>query len=200
MNLKLRLFFINFVIKSLNKYKMKKLLIGAIVGGVLLFFWQFLSWSILGVHESMQTYTPKQTEVIKYLNENLDEGFYYLPNLPKGYSNEDMEKLSTETMGKPWAQVYMHKAMTMSMPANIGRGLLVTLLAVFLLTWVLIKIGKTSFMEILLCSLAIGLSSYLTTSYAVSIWYQTLSMPDLIDAIVGWGLVGAWLGWWLNRD
>lgn len=178
---------------------MKKLLIGALVGGIILFFWQFLSWSILGIHDSMQSYTPKQTEVIKYLDENLDEGFFYLPTLPKGHSNENMEKLMEESMGKPWAQVYLHKSMEINMGSNLARGFAVALLAVFLLTWVLMKIGKTSFFEILLCCLSIGLTSYLTTSYAVSIWYQTITIGDLIDAIVSWGLVGTWLGWWLNR-
>lgn len=179
---------------------MKKLLIGALVGGTILFFWQFLSWSILGIHDAMQTHTPKQTEVLKYLDENLDEGFYYLPTLPKGHSNEDMEKLMNDSMGKPWAQIYMHKSLEMSMGSNLGRGFATSLLAVLLLTWVLMKIGKSSFIDILLSCLAIGVMSYLTTSYAVSIWYQTISMGDLIDAIVSWGLVGAWLGWWLNRE
>ena len=179
---------------------MKKLLIGALIGAIILFMWQFLSWSILGVHDSMQTYTPKQTEILKYLNENLEDGFYYLPTIPPGHSMEEMEKLTNESMGKPWAQVYMHKALTMSMHSNLSRGFLVAFLAVLLLTWVLMKIGKSNFTEILLSCIAIGLTSYLTTSYAVGIWYQTITTGDLIDAVVSWGLVGAWLGWWLNRE
>lgn len=179
---------------------MKKLLIGALVGGFLLFFWQFLSWSVLGIHDSMQSYTPKQAEIIKYLDENLDEGFFYLPTLPAGHSMENLEKLTAESMGKPWAQVYMHKKMEYSMTSNLGRGFAVAFLAVLLLTWVLMKIGKTTLLEILLSCLAIGVMSYLTTSYAVGIWYETITMPDLIDAIASWGIVGIWLGWWLNRD
>ena len=148
----------------------------------------------------MQSYTPKQTEVLKYLDENLEEGFYYMPNLPPEAPMEDHEKLMNESIGKPWAQVYMHKNLQMDMTSNMGRGFTVSFLAVLLLTWVLMKIGKTSLFDTLLSCLAIGLMSYLTTSYPVSIWYSTISMGDLIDAIVSWGLVGAWLGWWLNRD
>jgi hypothetical protein len=179
---------------------MKKLLIGALIGGIILFFWQFLSWSVLGIHDTMQTHTPKQTEILKYLDENLDEGFYYLPTLPQGHTSEELQKLTEDSMGKPWAQVYMHKKMEFSMGSNLGRGFAVAFLAVLLLTWVLMKIGKTSFMDTLLSCLAIGVMSYLTTSYAVGIWYETITMPDLIDALVSWGLVGAWLGWWLNKD
>jgi hypothetical protein len=179
---------------------MKKLLIGALVGGILLFFWQFLSWSVLGIHNSMQSHTPKQTEILKYLDENLEEGFYYMPTLPEGHSNEDLQKLMTDSMGKPWAQVYIHKSMDMNMVSNLLRGFIVALLSSLLITWVLMKIGKTNLIEIVLCCLAIGIASYLTTSYAVSIWYSTKSMGDLIDAVASWGLVGLWLGWWLNRD
>jgi hypothetical protein len=179
---------------------MKKLLIGALVGGILLFFWQFLSWSVLGVHTSMQSYTPNQAEVLKYLDENLEEGFYYLPTAPASAPAEEHQKLMEDSIGKPWAQVYMHKKMEFSMGGNLGRGFAVAFIAVLLLSWVLMKNGKTSLIDTLLSCLAIGIMSYLTTSYAVGIWYETKTMGDLIDAIAGWGIVGLWLGWWLNRD
>jgi hypothetical protein len=179
---------------------MKKLLIGAVVGGLILFFWQFLSWSLLGLHDSMNEYTPKQTEILKYLDENLDDGFYYLPTLPPGYTMEQMEKLTNDGIGKPWAQVYMHKSMSMDMASNIGRGVFTSILAVLLISWILLKIGKTTFLQTFLCCLAIGLSAYITTTYSYSIWYQTKTLADLFDGLTSWGLVGIWLGWWLNRD
>jgi hypothetical protein len=178
---------------------MKKLLIGALVGGIILFFWQFLSWTVLGTHNNMQSYSPKQTEVLQFLDQTLDEGFYYMPGLPEGSTMEENEKLLAENKGKPWAQVYFHKAENTSMNANMARGVLIDILAVLLVIWVLSKLGQHSFQEVFLCCLAIGLASYLTTAYTNGIWFQTRTMGDLIDAIAGWGLVGAWLGWWLGR-
>lgn len=178
---------------------MKKLLIGAIVGGVLLFFWQFLSFTILDLHRPMQEYTPKQAEILKYLSENLEEGNYYLPTLPAGTSWEENKKMMNESMGKPWAQVFYHKEMTTDMTANMLRGLFVAILAVLAVAWVLLKISNNNLITSVLSCIAIGLASYLTTSYATGIWYETVTLPDLIDAILGWGIVGAWLGWWLNR-
>lgn len=179
---------------------MKKLLIGALVGGILLFFWQFLSFTILDLHRPMQNHTPKQTEILKFLSENLEEGNYYLPTLPPNASWEENEKLMNESMGKPWAQVFYHKAMDMDMTANMLRGLFVDILAALALAWVLMKISNNNLTTTLLSSIAIGIASYLTTSYATGIWYETVTLPDLIDAIVGWGIVGLWLGWWLNRS
>ncbi len=42
---------------------MKKTIIGAIVGGIIIFAWQFLSWGPLNLHEAQQQYTPKQDTI-----------------------------------------------------------------------------------------------------------------------------------------
>ena len=57
---------------------MKKTIIGVLVGALILFIWQFISWGAVNLHSGMQQYTPKQTEILKYLGDNLEEGFYYL--------------------------------------------------------------------------------------------------------------------------
>ncbi|MFK7775379.1 MAG: hypothetical protein AB8F94_24780 [Saprospiraceae bacterium] len=54
-------------------------------------------------------------------------------------------------------------------------------------------------MTSLLASLAVGAIGYLTIPYLHQVWMETDSTGYLIDTVVAWGLVGAWLGWWLNR-
>ncbi|NND31962.1 MAG: hypothetical protein HKN76_05175, partial [Saprospiraceae bacterium] len=51
----------------------------------------------------------------------------------------------------------------------------------------------------IIASLAVGIIGYLTINYLNSIWYETGSWPELIDTLAQWGLVGVWLGWYLNR-
>ncbi len=179
---------------------MKKTIIASLVGGIILFFWQFLSWTMLDLHRPMQEFSPKQDEIIKYLSENLDEGNYFLPTVPVGASAEENEKMMNAYSGKPWAEVRFHKSFDMNtnMGMNIGRGLLVDIVAVFLLCWFLLK-NASDFKTTLISCLAFGIIAYLTTDYTTQIWYETKSIPNLIDAIAGWGLCGAWLGWWLNR-
>ena len=148
----------------------------------------------------MQEYSPKQDEILKYLNENLDEGNYFLPTVPVGTSAEENEKMMTAYAGKSWAEIRFHKTWNMNtnMGSNIGRGLLIDILAVFLLCWFLLK-NTFDFKTILISCVAFGLISYLTTDYTTQIWYETKSIPNLIDSIAGWGLCGVWLGWWLSR-
>ncbi len=45
----------------------QKTIIGALVGGVILFIWQFLSWTMLNLHGESQKYTAKQNEILQYL-------------------------------------------------------------------------------------------------------------------------------------
>jgi len=48
-------------------------------------------------------------------------------------------------------------------------------------------------------SLMIGLIGYMVFPYLNSVWFDFDTIPDLIDAIVPFGLTGAFLGWFLNR-
>jgi len=180
---------------------MKKLIIGAIVGGILLFLWQFLSWTMLNLHGSMATYTPKQDSVLNYLNTQFSEdGFYMLPGYKPGSSREEVEKQMKECEGKPWAQVYYHKAKNMNMTSNMVRGLLTNMVMVALLCWLLMKINAPGFGTILTGSLFVGLIGYFNIAYTYHIWFQTADITAyLIDTLVSWGLCGLWLGWWLRR-
>jgi hypothetical protein len=49
-------------------------------------------------------------------------------------------------------------------------------------------------------SIAVGIIGYLTIPYLNTIWFETSSMGYLVDALVQWGLVGVWLGWYLPRN
>ena len=118
---------------------MKKVIIASVIGGLILFVWQFLSWTILDLHRPMQNHTPKQQEILSFLGENLEEGNYLLPTLPVGTSWEEGEKQMKEAMGKPWAEIRYHKAMNTNMGMNMARGFLVDMIVVFLLCWFLLS-------------------------------------------------------------
>ncbi len=178
---------------------MKKLIIGGLVGGIILFMCQFLSWTVLGTHNEMIQSSPKQAEILDYLNQNLEEGFYYMPMAPATSSMEEAGKFMEANNGKPWAQVYFHKAQKDNMASNSIRGIIVDIICILLLVWVFMKLNNPSFVDIFLSCLVIGFIGYLSHAYTNSIWYETKSMGDLLDALVTWSIIGVWLGWWLRR-
>lgn len=182
---------------------MKKMIIGAIVGGIILFAWQFMTWGALNLHEAQQKYTPKQDSILSYLNSQFSEdGAYMMPTFAPGTSREVMEKEMKAMEGKPWAQVVYHKSMPgmSKMFMNMGRNLLVNIFIIWLLCWLLVKIPSPSFATVFIGTLGTGLIVFLHAPYTMHIWYGSFDlMAHFIDALISWGIAGLWLGWWLRR-
>ncbi|MEZ4918055.1 MAG: hypothetical protein R2792_03025 [Saprospiraceae bacterium] len=179
---------------------MKKQIIGTLVAGIIIFFWQFVSWTFSGVHTTEMQYTAKQDAIMETLAaQGLEDGTYYIPQAPPGSTAEEHQKLMEDAMGKPWAVVTYRKAYNASMGMNMSRGMAVDLLAAFLLIWLLMKIPGLDFKTCIQGAFAVGAIGYLTIPYLDAIWFETNSMGYLIDLVVQWGLVGAWLGFWLPR-
>ena len=180
------------------------MIIAALVGGIILFAWQFLTWGALNLHEAQQRYTPKQDSVMAYLQTQFSEdGAYFMPNYPPGTSRDEMEKQMKTNEGKPWAQVVYHKSLPVmnKMFMNMGRSLLVNIFIVWLLCWVLTKIPSPSFRTIFIGTLGTGIIIFLHAPYTMHIWYDSFDlMAHFVDALVAWGVTGLWLAWWLRRQ
>ena len=180
---------------------MKKLIIASLVGGLILFIWQTLSFMMLQLHGSQMQYTDKQDDILAALEASgIDEGEYFLPNTSSTAPSEaEQVEYMDKYTAKPWAKVSYHKELSMSMGMNMVRGLFIDFVAAFLLAWLLLKFAELNMKTAVIASISIGLIGYLTVSYLNSVWFETSSWPELIDALVQWGLVGVWLGWYLNR-
>ena len=192
-------FFLTLLVTKLTN--MKKSLIGAVVGGIIIFIWQFISWGAVNLHKPAQQYTPKQDAVMAVLNNNLEEGGYYIPNLPDGASTEEQQKAMQEMAGKPWATVQYHKSMDTNMTMNMIRGFITNVITVWLLCWILLRLKNQDFGTIFTASLFTGLIIFLNVPYVYHIWYQSFDlMAHFLDAIVSWGITGLFLAWWLPRN
>ena len=183
---------------------MKKTIIASIVGGIIIFAWQFLSWAPLQLHKAANGYTPNHAAIMTALETNLpQEGGYMLPGLPETATREDHEKMMKESDGKPWATVQYHKSIEASpaaMMKNMARGLLVDIIMVWLFCWILGKINMANFGTIFMASLFMGLITFFNTAYTGSIWYKFFDiMAYFTDSMLSWGVCGLWLGWFLQK-
>lgn len=183
---------------------MKKSFIGALVGAIIIFAWQFLSFGLINFHRPAQQYTDKQDAIISFLNgQGLKEGGYIVPSVPETASNSEIEAAMKATDGKPWARIEYHNAAKNSMNdmlMNMGRGFLVNFVIVFLFCWIAGKMTAATSGTIVGSALAVGMISFLNQPYTGFIWYKTFDIwAFFLDAIMCWGLTGIWLGWWLRR-
>lgn len=180
---------------------MKKLVIGAIVGGILVFLWHTLSWTVLQLHQKEYQKAPNEEAIVQFLNGQFKaDGQYMVPTVDPKASAEEREKVTAAMMGKPWATINYHSAYNANMGTNIARGLLVDIIAVFFVCWVLMKNTNSTFSNTFISTLLIGIAGYLFIPYANYIWFPSPGATiNFIDVLVSWGLCGIWLGWWLNR-
>lgn len=180
---------------------MKKILIGGLVGGILLFAWQTVSWTVANFHDKSQQYTEKQETILSFLNSiGLEEGGYIAPREKVGATMEDMEKVMAEMKGKPWARITYYKAYDVNIFMNMARGALANIIIACLLCWLFAKMGKQGFSTYVIASLAVGIICFTNGPYTGHIWYPTYDInAHFMDALVSWGLVGVWLGWWMNK-
>jgi len=180
---------------------MKKTIIGALVGGLIIFIWQFLSFALINFHKPAQNYTDKQDAILSYLNsQQLAEGGYIMPNLPESATMDDHEQLMKTATGKPWAIVQYHASQENNMVMNMIRGFLVNVVIVLLFCWLLRQLNAPAFSTIVTSALVVGLIVFLNAPYTGFIWYKNFDIwASLADAIVSWGLTGIWLAWWLRR-
>ncbi len=182
---------------------MKKWLIGSLVGAILIFGWQFLSWTMLGIHDKEARYTPAQDSIVNFLSGTLkDDGIYMIPTVAPGTSMKEGMEMGKKMDGKPWATVMYKTAYKHDMAMPLIRGFLIDLFLVFSLIYILTRAGTPTGLRVFAGSVAVGLVTFLWGPYTMHNWYQTPTETltgHLIDSLAAWGLAGIWLGWWLNR-
>lgn len=180
---------------------MKKRLIASIIGGLILFIWQFVSFAAADLHKPAHQYTDKQDAIMNFLNsQGLKEGGYMVPGVPEGTSWSDRDKAMKAAAGKPWMIIQYHDKMDTDMTMNMIRGFLVDIITVFLFCWLIGKMDAPSFGTILASALVAGFIAFLYEPYTNSIWYKWADIwVFFADAIIAWGLAGLWLAWYLRR-
>lgn len=179
---------------------MKKYLVGSIVGAIIIFIWQGLSYMALGVHSNDMKYTSAQDQIMPVLTANLKEdGAYEMPSAATMKERNDMMKSMD---GKPMATIIYKSSVSTDMTMRYVRCILLDIFLVISLIYILTRGGTPIGRRVFSGSVAFGLATWLWTQYMGHIWFDLpwhMITGQLIDSVVAWALCGIWLGWWLNR-
>ena len=180
---------------------MKRAIIGALVGAILVFGWQAVSHMFLHHHDEAYKQIAGQENVIQTLSTLFKEdGQYLVPRSNLNATQEETAKFDEGMKGQPWAIVTYHTTDDSNMAMSAIRSYTTAFLSILLFIGL---IGKNhgGFLNIVLKSLGIAIFVFLYVYYNSNIWLQTpweVIRPELLDLLAAWGLCGIWLGLWLN--
>ncbi len=183
---------------------MKKTLLAAFVGGLILFVWSIFAWIIIAsLHAPSIRQLPNDDQVINALRAVGTKGVYVFPAMPQ--ETASMSKEAAEAAQKTWQQKYEQGprgmiffdpsgGSTMMVPEFI-LGLILDIVAAFLAAWILVRstaaaspfVARVAFVGILgiFISVVTHLSNYNWMDYPLD--YTTAMIAD---TIASWVLAG----------
>ncbi len=181
---------------------MNKILIGSLIGAILVFGWQSVSHLLMHYHDAGYKRVSNDSVVINTLSSNMQyEGRYYVPGIDMNASADEMQKMSEERAGQPWALITYHPELKEDMIMSSVRSFATAFLCVLILLGILGK-NPGGFGAVFFKCLGMGIFAFLFIWYNQNIWMQTpwsVLKGEMYDALIAWGICGIWLGWWLNK-
>jgi len=175
---------------------MIRVVLAAIVGGVLLFVWGFVSHMVLPFSKDAMKQLPNEQIVLSTLQTNLPErGVYFFPGM-------DMSKQPTPEEQKAWEAkvasgpsgllVYRPNGGTVIGARPLVAEFITNLLAALVAALVLLGI-RGGYGARVFTVTALGLVAWLSVSVSEWIWYgfsTPFLIADLVDQLGGWLLAG----------
>ena len=174
---------------------MKKTILFALLGAVILFAWQFISFAMPNFHKASAEYTPLQDEVLAALDDSgLKEGMYMLGQPDPELSGDAYKQAMEVYEGKPWAVLNFQMNNSSAMTMNMIRSFIMMILISWIFLWFIRQQKDPTLFKRILAGLAVGFIGFCFVPYSSFIWFKE---PDiwafLLDAAVPWIVLG-WLG------
>jgi hypothetical protein len=164
----------------------KRLLIGGLLGGLALFVWQALWWSVFPpVAGLWHAYPDGQAVVAEYEAQGLDSGIYRYPDISDGF-------VEGPTL---YFAIYQAGGFDQTSPAPFIQGLLLDISAALMMTLVLgaLAVALPRFGQRLMLCIVLGCIGILSGPLVFGSFVQFpagLMLAILFDAIIGWTLCG----------
>lgn len=155
---------------------------GAVVGAVIVFIVQALSWMVLPFHSWTVHLFKDPAPIVYALESNASaSGIYIVPNDTKG------QKAPTD----PFIFVSYHTRGWGNMAVSMALDFVVLLIASFLWTWILGKIPGLTLADAALYGAFFGLAVGLLGPGQNAVWWKfpwPFTLGYFVDSTVGWAL------------
>ncbi|CAN5581993.1 hypothetical protein BH23PSE2_BH23PSE2_09780 [soil metagenome] len=181
--------------------------VAALLGGLVVFAWGFVSHMVLPVGEMGHGQAGNEDVVLSALQEGLParEGVYFVPGLaPEQYNDEAAAAAySAKAVANPNAVIFYQPVGRdgMDMTPQLVNEWITNTLSALLVAWVL-ALGAFGFGKRVAIATVMGLFAWLAVSVPYWNWYRfplDFTLGSLITHVVGWFMAGLVMAWWLGR-
>jgi hypothetical protein len=182
---------------------MKKIILGALVGGIILFVWSWLAWVVLPLHVASMRPIENEDRVTEVLQSNLGvHGVYLYPSMARDEEiSAEEQKTATEEWEKKYERgpvgmiIYNPRGSDPNMPSQMAAGFVIDLAAALMAVWLLSR--STAFAASFVARVAYcGMLGILISVFAHLMNWNWLGYPldyttaMIADTVVGWLLAG----------
>lgn len=178
---------------------MKKVLIGGLVGGVVLFVWGALAWTVFPMHSSSILAMANEDSVVTPMKTAMNKkAVYMFPGRPMNMADRAAEDawMKKRAQGPVGIVIYDPSGSSPMMPLQMGIGLLDSILTAMLAAWLLSRSTAARsgyFARIAYCGM---LGLFISLAVHILNWnwmgYPLDYTTGLVaDALIGWVLAGA---------
>jgi hypothetical protein len=163
----------------------RRILGAGVAGGVALFVWGVVSWTVLPFHRSVLRTLPGEDRVVADLRESgTGPGMYRVPGDPADGDRGPRALVLYDPSGTP--PNHMFRPMALALVASI--------LAATLSSFVLSEVRTAGYAGRMLLAIGFGVLAWLLGPATEWIWFPYPAghvLASLLDAVAGWAIVGA---------
>jgi hypothetical protein len=181
-----------------------RIILAAILGGIVMFAWGATSHMALGLGDMGVTSIPEETEMLLAACGLGERGFYFFPGMPEGEMSEAQQKswMDKYRAGPRGVLIYDPSGAEMMAPGQLITEFLSNALAALLAAIVLSRVAASRATRAFF-GLLLGLLAWLSIDVSYWNWYRfpdLFTASQLIDQGVGWLLSGAAIALALGRS
>jgi hypothetical protein len=175
---------------------MRKVIIGGLVGGIVIFVWGFISHMVLPIGEMGIRQIPNEDTVLAAMRTSISQpGFYFFPGRDMSRAPSQAEQQAWEVKMKqgPTGILVIHPQGSEAMsPRQLGTELATDIVSALMAALLLSQVRLGYWGRVLFVTL-LGLFAFVTISVPYWNWYgfpTDFTAAEAIDQFAGWFLAG----------
>lgn len=184
----------------------QKKALSIVLGGIILFVWNAISWMALPLHSNSMNNIPEAAISTDDLTTHLQEdGVYHYPGLPTGDASMNTKAIEEKLAKGPRITMMVYKSGPSALfdPGSFFLSFVFNIVVAVFLFIVISKLSKKSASNIFSVSVFLALLVSFTTDMPLMAWYMfplNYTLANIFDHIIGFGLVGMLYGYYSFKE